>query len=193
MIWALKVSRATTAATRRASVTIWPYLSGRQVRGDGHRRAFPALGENLEQQLGPMDVELHIAELVETEQVDPTVASRRSSAASARVSARCAWLQGIVSEAPARPPPATCRRAASRPEQRNVTLGDTGGFLACSNFRLLQDKSLNLLQPSSTNFNPYVMLQHDMQRQCAQLMLLVWLCIAHRSPIGPAQWLPWTR
>ncbi len=49
-----------------------PFAEGR-VRGDGHGRALLALGQDLEQQLGPTRVEMDIVELVEKQQVESAV------------------------------------------------------------------------------------------------------------------------
>ena len=54
-----------------------PFGEG-EIRGRGHRRLLLALGQDLEQQLGPLGVELDIAELVEAEQVEASIASHES-------------------------------------------------------------------------------------------------------------------
>src|SRR5208283_3296931 len=45
-----------------------------KVRGHGDRRLLLALGEDLEQQLRPSRVELDVAELIEAQQIEPSVA-----------------------------------------------------------------------------------------------------------------------
>ncbi|MEZ5141807.1 MAG: hypothetical protein R2726_04720 [Acidimicrobiales bacterium] len=70
MMWALKVSRSMTAATRRASVMIWPHSLNGEVGRDGHGCSFVSFGEHLEQQLGAAAVELDVAELVDAQQVE---------------------------------------------------------------------------------------------------------------------------
>ncbi|MBB4987381.1 hypothetical protein GGE06_008354 [Streptomyces sp. SFB5A] len=49
----------------------------RLVRGDGDAVLLLALGQNLEQQLGAVAVEFHVAELVDAEEVDAAVAGDR--------------------------------------------------------------------------------------------------------------------
>jgi hypothetical protein len=46
----------------------------RQVRGQGDRRLLLAFGQDLEEQLGPSGIELDVAELVQAEQVEASVA-----------------------------------------------------------------------------------------------------------------------
>src|SRR5271166_5168406 len=46
----------------------------RLVGGDGDRRAFLPLSENLEQQFGAAAVQFHVAQLVQADQIDPAVA-----------------------------------------------------------------------------------------------------------------------
>ena len=74
MMWALKVTRSMTAATRRASGMTWPHsLNGRfDAMADGG--LLFAFGEDLEQQLGAAAVELDVADLVDAEQVEASVA-----------------------------------------------------------------------------------------------------------------------
>ena len=77
MMWALKVSRSTMAATSRGSPITWPHSENGQIRGRGHRRLLLALGQDLEQQLSPSGVELDVAELVEAQQVEPAIAGHQ--------------------------------------------------------------------------------------------------------------------
>ena len=74
MMWALKVTRSTMAATRRGSGMTVPHsLKGRLV-AMRDRCAFLSFGDDLEQQFGAAGVELDVAELVEAEQVEAAVA-----------------------------------------------------------------------------------------------------------------------
>ena|SRR5438105_3929096 len=74
MMWALKVTRSTMAATRRGSAITWPPLAEGQVRGDGDAGFLLAFGEDLEQQLRAATVELDVAQFVEAQQVEAAVA-----------------------------------------------------------------------------------------------------------------------
>ena len=74
MMWALKVSRSTMAATRPGVADHLTPLGERQVGGGGHRGLLLPLGEDLEHQLCPSGVELHVAEFVKAQQVEASIA-----------------------------------------------------------------------------------------------------------------------
>jgi hypothetical protein len=62
------------AAHRRGSVKVSVQPEKRLVGGDRDGVLLLAFGEDLEEQLGAAAVELHVAELVDDEQVDAAVA-----------------------------------------------------------------------------------------------------------------------
>jgi hypothetical protein len=80
-MWALKVSRSTTAAARRGSVNVWPPFAERRVGRDRNAGAFPTFGEYLEQQLGAAGVQVQVAELIEADQLEAASTSSLTSAA----------------------------------------------------------------------------------------------------------------
>ena len=75
MMWALKVSRSTTAAARRGSVKVVAPFAERGVGGARDGGPFLPVGDDLEQQFGAAGVELDVAELVQAEQVQAAVAA----------------------------------------------------------------------------------------------------------------------
>ena len=62
------------AAHRRGSVNVFVHDEKGSLEAIATRRAFFALGENLEQQLGAAPVQLQIAQLVHEEQINAPVA-----------------------------------------------------------------------------------------------------------------------
>ncbi len=76
MISPAKVSRSMIAAQPRVGEGARP-AGERLIAGDGDRGGLLALGEHLEQHLRAAAVELHVAELINTQQIDPAVAGDR--------------------------------------------------------------------------------------------------------------------
>jgi hypothetical protein len=74
MMWALKVTRSMTAATRRASAMMPPHPSEGKVAGQPDGGLLLPLREHLEQQLGVAGVGLDVADFVDQQQVETAVA-----------------------------------------------------------------------------------------------------------------------
>jgi hypothetical protein len=72
---ALKVTRSTIAATSRGSPNTDPPFAERQIGADADRGPFLALGDDLEQQLGSVAVDLDVAQFVEQEKIQACVAA----------------------------------------------------------------------------------------------------------------------
>ena len=74
-MWALKVSRSTTAAARRGSVKVLPHSENGALEAQAMEARLLAGGDDLEQQFGAAGVEVDVADLVEAEQVEAGVAA----------------------------------------------------------------------------------------------------------------------
>jgi len=70
MMWALKVSRIDDGRHQPGIADHLTPLGERQVGGGSHRGLLLPLGEDLEHQLCPSSVELHVAEFVKAQQVE---------------------------------------------------------------------------------------------------------------------------